>query len=90
MNMILHDIDDQAPNVATLETSADVGTMIGQAISGLFGAITNLISGGLGTGDEQVVREELEKTRKELKTQRYITIGVIIGAIVLILFIKRK
>jgi len=78
MNMILRDIDDQAPNVAQLETSADIGTMIGQAISGLFGAITNLISGGLGTAEDSALREELEKTQQELKTWRMITIGVIV------------
>jgi len=76
-------------SLAQLETSADIGTMIGQAISGLFGAITNLISGGLGTAEDSALREELEKTQQELKTWRMITIGVIVVVIVLFLLKKK-
>jgi len=93
MRVILRDVDDQSPNVTELETATDIGTMIGQSISGLFSSLANLVSGKLGaaTGDAEL-QEKLKTAEEEKEKWKWIALAGVGVAIVvfLIMFSKKK
>jgi len=92
MRVILRDVDDQSPSVTELETATDIGTMIGQSISGLFSSLANLVSGRLGTAGDSELQEELEKQKEEAKQWKWIALASVGVAVVvfLIMFSKKK
>lgn len=89
MNVIMRDIDDLQPNVARIETSADIATVIGQAIGNIFNALANMLSGGLATADVAALEEELKEKEEQLKMMRWLLVGVIVVVIIILLMRKK-